>query len=330
MRRPWLLGGALAGLAGLVVMAAAPNLALLLVGWSLAAMAYNGLLAALLAVLPDQVPPQQRGSVSGVIGVSQALAAVLGTGLAGSLSGQRLLMFTVPGLVTLLLTGFLFLRLRDRTLNPADRHPFSAGELARSLWVDPRRSPDFGWAWLSRFMVFMAIASVLNYQLFFVTDRLDRTGDDAQHLVLSGVVVQTVVVVLTSNLVGWLSDRLGHRRVFVCLSAGLAAAGLLVLATAATVPQYLLALAVIGLGQGTYFAVDLALVTDVLPNRTRDAAKDLGVMNIANTLPQSLAPAVAPLFLALGAGHNYTALFVGGACYALVSGLSILAVRGAR
>jgi hypothetical protein len=47
-------------------------------------------------------------------------------------------------------------------------------------------------------------------------------------------------------------------------------------------------------------AVDLALVTDVLPDADR-AAKDLGVCYMADALPYAFAPAVSP---AIPAGSN--------------------------
>ena len=58
-------------------------------------------------------------------------------------------------------------------------------------------------------------------------------------------------------------------------------------------------MAIGGLGFGVYVAVDLALVVDVLPGKN-SAAKDLGVFNIAGALPFSIAPAIAPLILAMG------------------------------
>ena len=60
-------------------------------------------------------------------------------------------------------------------------------------------------------------------------------------------------------------------------------------------------LALSGLGFGMYFAVDLALVADVLPDKD-SAAKDLGVFNIAAALPSSIAPAVTPAILSIGGG----------------------------
>jgi MFS family permease len=89
-------------------------------------------------------------------------------------------------------------------------------------------------------------------------------------------------------------------------------------------------MALVGMGQGVYFAVDLALMTEVLPDSRHRAAEDLGVLNVASVLPQSLGPAIAPLFLGLGAGHNYPALFLAGTAFAVVSALSIVPIRGVR
>ncbi|GGM94875.1 MFS transporter [Lentzea pudingi] len=329
MRKPWIVGSALLGVAGLTVVAMGDTIAVVAAGWCLAQISYNAMLAGLMAVLPDQVPPEQRGTVSGTLGMGQAVAAVVGTGIAGALSDSALLMFVVPGVVAAVSAIVMAVQLRDRRLDPVDRPPFAWADLARSFSLNPRQHPDFAWAWLSRFMIFMAIASVLNYQVYYLQDRLGL-GDDVTRVLGLGVVVQTVTVVLTSNLMGWLSDRVGRRRIFVCIAGLVAASGLVLLAVADDLPLYVVAMALTGLGQGTYFAVDFALVADVLPDRRRNAAKDLGVINVANTLPQSLAPAIAPVFLAVGAGDNYPLLFTAGAVFALLSGLTVLKIRGAR
>ncbi len=93
-------------------------------------------------------------------------------------------------------------------------------------------------------------------------------------------------------------------------------------------------MAIAGLGFGVYLAVDLALVADVLPDPD-NAAKDLGVFNIANAMPQSLAPAIAPIFLAVplfasGEGGNYTALYFAAGVFALLGALAIRPVKGVR
>src|SRR3989441_3734977 len=79
MRRPWMVIGLVGGTLGILIVALAPNIPVVLVGWCIAQLFFNALLAALIAVLPDQVPRAQRGLVSGVLGVCLPIAAVSGT-----------------------------------------------------------------------------------------------------------------------------------------------------------------------------------------------------------------------------------------------------------
>ena len=48
---------------------------------------------------------------------------------------------------------------------------------------------------------------------------------------------------------------------------------------------------VAGTGYGIYIAVDQALNVDVLPSQ-EEAGKDLGILNLANTVGQVLAPVI--------------------------------------
>lgn len=74
-------------------------------------------------------------------------------------------------------------------------------------------------------------------------------------------------------------------------------------------------------------AVDLALVTDVLPDSEHAAAKDLDIFNIANALPQSVAPAIAPFIIAVG---DYTLLFAVATILALVGAAFIVPIKAVR
>ena len=69
MRRPWMIIGLVGGSVGILIVALARSVPVVLVGWCIAQLLLNALLAALVAVLPDQVPSEQRGLVSGVLGI---------------------------------------------------------------------------------------------------------------------------------------------------------------------------------------------------------------------------------------------------------------------
>ena len=108
------------------------------------------------------------------------------------------------------------------------------------------------------------------------------------------------MVIITSVIGGPLSDRMGKRKPLVILSSAVIAAAALILAFAPTWAGALIGASVLGIGFGCYLAVDFALITEVLPTAL-NRGKDLGVINIANSLPQVLAPLIAFPFVASGA-----------------------------
>ncbi|WP_437773414.1 MFS transporter [Arthrobacter sp. KNU40] len=128
---------------------------------------------------------------------------------------------------------------------------------------------------------------------------------------------------------GYVSDRTGRRKIFVALATLIVAIGFPIIAFAPDLGTFHVGVAVVGLGIGIHMSVDLALVTDVLPNDA-DSGKDLGVFNIANELPQSVAPAFAALLFAVSAGENFTALYIWAAGFAVFGAIAVKFVRGSR
>ena len=329
MRRPWLVGGIVGGAAALLMIATAQSIAVVLIGWCLAQLAFNAVLAAAIAVLPDQVPADQRGTVAGVMGICLPLGQVSGTFLVQAVSDSMLLMFALPALIGVAAVVPFALVLRDRRLQPGTVPPLQLGRAVETYWVNPRRHPDFAWAWLSRLLLVLGTAFLNTYQPFYLIDELGHAAQDIPTLIFRGILVQTVAIVAVSILGGRLSDAIGRRKIFVMIGGAAYATGLWVIAAAPDYTVFLLGMAITGVGHGVYFAVDLALVTEVLPNRLRDAGKDLGIFNVANALPQALAPAIGPFILALSGG-NYTWLFAVAGGITLLAAFTIAPVRSVR
>ena len=329
MRRPWLVGGMLCGSGALLLVAMAPNVGIVLIGWCLAQLAFNAVLAAIVAVLPDQVPSEQRGTVSGVLAMCLPVGQALGTLLVGTVAGSTVLSFLLPALIGTALVFAFAWSLPDRTLRHAHRPPLGWRELLQAFWFDPRRHPDFAWVCLSRLLLVMGTAFITTYQPFYLIEKLGYALSEVPSLVSTAIGLQATMIVLVSLISGKLSDLLQRRKLFAILGGVTYAVGLCFIAAAETYGGFLLGMATTGIGHGIYFAVDLALVTEVLPNRDTDAAKDLGLLNVANALPQAAAPALGPLILLL-AGGNYTWLYVVAAGIALLSSVTILPLRSAR
>ena len=79
MRRPWMVIGVVGGTVGVAIVSFAPSIPVVLSDWCIAQLFFNAMLASLAAVLPDQIPVAQRGTVSGVLGICLPIAAVSGT-----------------------------------------------------------------------------------------------------------------------------------------------------------------------------------------------------------------------------------------------------------
>lgn len=139
MRRPWLIGGMLGGAAALWLIAWAPTIPMVLLGWCLAQLAFNAVLAAIVAVLPDQVPLEQRGTVAGVLGICMPIGQVGGTFLVQFVSTSTLLMFMIPAAIGTTAVLLLVLVLPDRRLDVSQVAPLDVSEATRLLWVNPRR-----------------------------------------------------------------------------------------------------------------------------------------------------------------------------------------------
>jgi MFS family permease len=328
MRRPWMVAGLAGGSLGILIVALAPSIAVVLAGWCIAQLFFNALLAAMVAVLPDQVPAAQRGLVSGVLGVCLPVASVCGTFLVKLFTGNLLAMFLGPCAIGGVFILLFAVTLKDRRLAAGHRPAWSLREAASTFYVNPRASPDFAWAFASRFMFVTAYAFLVTYQAYYLLDKIGSAAADVPQQIFLGTLVQSAVIVAASLIGGRVSDRTGRRKIFVLAASIVYGLALFVVAIASDFSGFLVGMAIGGLGFGVYVAVDLALVVDVLRDK-HSAAKDLGVFNIAGALPFSIAPAIAPAILAIGGGSYGVLYVVAGVC-AIVGSVAILPVRRVR
>ena len=322
-RLPWVAGGLLGGVVARLVLSRAGSVPPLILGWCLAQAALNAMLAALTATVPDQVPEQQRGGVGGWLAIAQTVGVVAGSGLAAATGSIATGYLAVLGLLVVSSVPYL-LDSRDLALDPAKRPPFELRSFLRSFWVSPRQHPDFAWAWLTRFLMNLGNALLILYLLYYLKDAVGLTDKQAKDGVFVLTGVYGVCTVLTAVLGGIWSDRVGRRKPFVIGSGLVAAAALLLLAFVHTWAGAFTGAVVLGVSFGIYSAVDFAMVTQVLPSDL-DRAKDLGVINIANALPQVLAPVVAAAVLAPGLG--YSTLYVVAAAVSVLGSVLVTRIR---
>ncbi|GAA1397028.1 MFS transporter [Luteococcus peritonei] len=330
-RRPWMIGGVLVMVLALVIIALATGKGMLTLGWFLAQMGANAALSPYVATMADQLPDNQYGKVSGLVGMAQNIGIFGATAIGSALATNTLMMFLVPGIIAAIGVIIYALCLPEPVLKQ-NAYPFDAKTFFGSFWTSPFKFPDFGMVWWGRFFITLASFLFTTFRLAYMKQHLGFGADDAAAAaaVTTGVGIYTVVLIFSSVTAGWLSDRTGKRKMLVAFSTALFALGTYLLLHAGSVTHFYLIEALMGFAFGIYAAVDFALVLDVLPN-AEDAGKDLGVFNMANALPQSLAPYLGGYLLGtLGGGTNFTWLFTVAGVVGLLGAVIVLPIKGAK
>ncbi|HEY7347363.1 MAG TPA: MFS transporter [Ktedonobacterales bacterium] len=211
---------------------------------------------------------------------------------------------------------------------------------ARLFDFRPRRDPDFAWVVGTRLLMMLGINTVQAFLQYYFHDILGSQNQEAQ----AGefVIAVTLAGALTTFFGGWLSTRYGRKRM-VYLSGGLmtAVAAIFIalnflvtggtLSADAGITIALVGGAIFGLGYGAYLSVDWALVADVLPSKDR-FARDMGVWNIALTMPQVIAFVIGSVLLSLAVApaYRYTFLFITFIAYCLAGTITVRYIKGVK
>ena len=323
-RAPWIFLGVLAGGLSLIGLAFADSIVGVAIAWVLVQICYNFAQGPLSAVMPDRVPVARRGTFAALSGIGLMVGA-LGGQIIGSLFFNSLtvgyLFFAAFSLVAL--TLFIVFN-PDYSSKDMPVEPFDFRDFLRTFWVSPRQHPDFFWAFTGRLLLYTGYFAVTGYQLFILTDYLGIT--EPQTVIPLIGLVSLVGILLATVVSGPLSDKLGRRKIFVFISSVVTGLALIIPWVSPTLTSWLIMTFIAGLGFGMFQAVDTALMSEVLPS-AKSFAKDLGVVNIAATLPQTLAPGVAGLIVL---SFGYAGLFPVGIVLSILGAFAVWPIKAVR
>ncbi|WP_235967419.1 MFS transporter [Streptomyces mesophilus] len=325
-RNPWILGGGIAALGALALLGAVRSVLFVTIGWCLVQATMNVYQAAITAVVPDRVPMKRRGLASAMVGIGTPVGTIIGVTIASAFVSEDVRTgYLVLGAL-IALTAVLFTTLVRETKQPVVQ-PESVGRQLTAL-VSALRTHDFRWAFIGRFLLVLGYLSIVLYQLYILQDHVDLPDGLSPAGALAILSPVSAVCTLASTVVGGvLSDRVGRRKPFIAVSCVFTAIGMMIPVLSPTWTGMLVFGVVTGLSFGCFMAVDTALVTLVLPSAD-DAARDMGVLNVANAGPQIIAPFMASVVV--GSLGGYPALFITGAVITVLGALSVLPIRGVR
>ncbi|GAA2866467.1 MFS transporter [Microbacterium arabinogalactanolyticum] len=330
-RRPWIVVGLAGTIVGAIIIGLSGSFPMLLLGWIIMQAFVNAAIAATLAIVPDRVPVKQQGLVGALSGTASSAAVLVGVFFVQWFPTNVLAQFGLPVLVAVLFAGLLVAMFRDDEPAPADIEPFDFKEFFGSFYINPRTSPDFAKFLVALFLVACGMGVISTYTVYLLQDRVSPPEAELPGLITLAYVIPGVVAVLSAPVAGWLNDRTGRRKAVLGAAAVFIAAGILVLAFATTVPMFMIGLVLVaGLGTGIAYGSYIGFAVATM-NDPATAARDLGVVNIALSLPYSVMPFIAPLLLGIGGGgSNYPALLIVSAVLTLLAFVPMLMVRSTR
>ncbi|WP_256731335.1 MFS transporter [Sphingomonas sp. dw_22] len=331
-RTPWIVIGALIGAASLFAVSQVQSFWMITALWVVSAVALNAMQAAITTIVADRFPERERGTVSGFVGAGMTAGLTAGTVVGGITASHLVTAYALfAGAIAVVCLLFVVLNPEPR-VPVAAPEPFRADSFLKSFWVSPRRHPDFAWAFLGRFTIYMGYQGIVTYLLYILQDHIHLSIDEANRTIAALSSVTFVALVISGFASGFVSDRIGRRKPLVFLSSVIMGMALLVPLLLPTVEGMYGYAVLIGLGYGAFMSVDMALMTQVLPKRAAgddSTGKDLGLLTTAINIPQIISPVLA-LMLLKATGNDYGVLFIAAMVFVFAGSFFVWPIRSVK
>ncbi len=341
IRRPFLAIGASLSVVALALLARAPSIAVLTIGYLLLQISDDIGTGPYGAVIPDLVPEKHRGRASGWMGVMQLLAQIA-SAVTGMILGDVLLIYLAIAIVNLVFAAWTIMTLEgaDVAKPQSGQRPTFKGFLQG--WIDPWKNRDFCWVWFTRFLNALGFYLVQPYLKFYLADVIKsfslfgiRIGDPNN--VNEAASKAALIIALAISLTGALgalwamkfSDQLGRKKT-IYISGTIMAVVLVPFALVRSFDAIFWLAVFFGFGYGAYLSADWALASDVMPSKD-DNGKDMGVWSSSVTSVQIIAGGMGSVITMLNnqvAGRGYVVSILTAAVAFMAGTVLVRQVKG--
>ncbi|WP_453984965.1 MFS transporter [Brevibacterium casei] len=302
-RVPWMVGGGIATGLALWGFSTSTTLVALVAWWCAFMLLLNAIIAPMVAVISDRVTTKYRGTVSAVYGVALTVGATVASITAAmfiSTPRQGLVIFAVA----VGLSGLVFAVIAPETSNRDEPRARLSARMLLSNFKFPRRGArDYYLALFGKFFVIAGAYSLSNYQLYILLDYIGLDDQGAGSVIAIAGSIGLLVSLVVGFAAGPLSDKVGRRKPFVIGAAVVLAIGAIFPFFAPFAWAMIVAATISAFGNAIFSSVDQALNVEVLPNKEH-AAKDLGILNMANSGGQMLGPVITSVIVTITGGYQ--------------------------
>ncbi|WP_207917785.1 MFS transporter [Sodalis ligni] len=325
-RTPWLIFGSVGSCIMILLWGKADTVWAIILCAAVFQIFLNAIVAPLIAVLSDRVAPSHRGMISSLYALGFSAGSYGGQIVAAAFLQVSYRGFMMMALFSLLAGPLAALLLREKSTRDMPVEKLTKQVFIQQFSFPTRDVRDYYLALFGKLSIMTAKYTVTGYQLYILTDYMRLTGASVARYIGMISMILLVTSVVMAIVSGPLTDKLRVRKIPVVIAGLLITVGVM-LPSLAPDPRLMLAYALIaGIGMGIFNSVDQALNIEVLPNQ-RTAAKDLGILNMANNGGQVLGPVYAGIVIGL---IGYHAIFWVAAVTALLGVILISLIRKVR
>ena len=310
-RRSWIAGGLAALALSYAGIALAAQPATLIVAVLAFQLSVNAVLAPMMAIMADEIPDDQRGLAGGLLAVGPPAAGAVSALLVADPEWSDAARFAlIVGLTLVTVLPLLAVR-----RPPVPTAPVTAEAAPpHRLWV----------ASLARLLVQLAGGALSLYLLYYFQSIAGAVPPATLAARVGSLLTISYILPLpVAVFAGRLSDRADRRTPFLVGAAIAATLGLLAMATLTHPIGAALGFLVYSVAAAVFLALHQAFAVRLLPD-PRHRGRDLGVINLSNTVPSLLGPL---LTWALATPGDFTLLLLVLAGLTLTGGVLMVPLR---
>lgn len=324
-RRTFILYGTLLLFVALMALTYSNKFIFFLCSYLLIQFAANTAGTPFLALIPDQVPPEQCGKASGIMAffdtAGRIAGAIVGAFMLGSKNIPSFVVSHTPTflrdttqklinndplvplmwVIMLIMVIFLLFTLIGvkeplETQQNNDKEPLSIKSFTNAFTFDVKSNTSFAWLLLSRGFNQLGVSTVTTFLLYYIKDYLGVGDINAANQKIGILMVAVAITTLPSAIgAGFLTDIFG-RKIFIYISNIIMVGISITFISIHDFNSALIVGIIFGLAFGTFYTADWTLGIDLLP-KDGSSAKNMGIWNLAGIVPQVLAPAIGGVIL---------------------------------